>query len=233
MLHHSNVDRLVAMWQVISYNETMFTGTANSTGQFATIENSTITSDSPLKPFFDENMSFHTSNSVANISKFGYTYPEMPDWGMPPEARAGHVRAQVNSLFSRGVNSLGQTRGLNRAGRFFNLTNYYTAEITVDRCEMPLPSIMRLMVGRKAVGRLSLLGMPSEGMVSVSLPIQDMLIGNQSMRDLPLQRVVLFLQANLTAEILKARPLPLCCPTKSSTWLTTDSRHRVMAPRYR
>lgn len=213
MLHHSNVDRLVAMWQVISYNETLFTGTANSTGQFATIRNSTITSDSPLKPFFDENMNFHTSNSVANISTFGYTYPEMPNWGMPPEARAGHVRAQVNSLFSRGVNSIGQTRALNRAGRFFNSTNYYTAEITVDRCEMPLPSIMRLMVGRTAVGRLSLLEMPSEGVVSVSLPIQDMLIGNQSMRDLPLQKVVLFLQENLTAEIQRVRPPSLCVPT--------------------
>ncbi len=209
MLHHSNVDRLVALWQVISYKEAMFTGTGSSTGQFATPRGSTETADSPLKPFYDENMNFHTSNSVANISTFGYTYPEMPDWAMPLEARAGHVRAQVNSLFSGGANALGQMRTLTSPGRYSNSTNYYTAEIAVDRCEMPLPAIIRLMVGQTVVGRMSLLGMPSEGMASVSLPLQDVRIGNQSLRDLPPEKAVSFLQENLAAEIRKVRPLTL------------------------
>jgi tyrosinase len=207
MLHHCNVDRLVAMWQVIHYEETMFNFTANSTGQYATVANSPITADSPLKPFFDENMNFHTSNSVANISTFGYTYPEMPNWAMPPEARASHVRAHVNSLYSGGTNGLGQTRALTKADRP-RIRNYYTAEISVDRSDMPLPVILRLVVGRTVVGRMSLLGMPHVGIAAVSVPLQDVAIGNQSMRNLPAAMVVLFLQQNLRTEIVKVRTSP-------------------------
>jgi tyrosinase len=210
MLHHSNVDRLVAMWQVIHHTEAIFTVTANSTGQYATVADSTVGADSPLKPFFDEDDNFHTSKTVANITAFGYTYPEMPNWAMPPEARAGHVRAQVNTLYSRGANSLGQMRSLSMAGRSKS-RNYYTAEIVVDRSEMPLPSIMRLVVGGTVVGRMALLGMPREGVATISLPLQEVPIGNQSMRNLPPAKVVLFLQENLTTEIRKVRPI-LCVP---------------------
>src|SRR5688572_20736046 len=99
MLHHSNVDRLVALWQTIYYTEAIFNVTAYSTGQYGTPSGTTITAGSPLKPFFDQNLNFHTTISVANISRFGYTYPEMPDWRMPPEERASHVRAHINSLY--------------------------------------------------------------------------------------------------------------------------------------
>ncbi|KAG7286186.1 hypothetical protein NEMBOFW57_008492 [Staphylotrichum longicolle] len=197
-----NVDRLVAMWQVIHNEEAIFTVTGYSTGQYATLVNSTVGADSPLKPFFDENLNFHTSKTVANITRFGYTYPEMPNWAMPPEARAGHVRAQVNSLYSKGANSLGQMLSFSTASRS-KARHYYTAEIVVDRSEMPLPSIMRLVVGGTVVGRMALLGMPQEGVATISLPLQEVPIGNQSMKDLPPARVVLFLQENLTIEIGK------------------------------
>ncbi|SPQ26986.1 89e97d41-eaa9-4e25-a73e-00cbc5ef496e [Thermothielavioides terrestris] len=113
MLHHCNLDQLVAMWQVVNSREAIFTVTANSTGRYVTLKITTESADSPLKPFYDQNINFHTSSSVANITTFGYTYPEMPEWKMPPEARAGHARAQVNSLYSRSENLR---------------TYYYTAE---------------------------------------------------------------------------------------------------------
>lgn len=224
MLHHSNVDRLVAMWQTIHYDDAIFTGTANSTGQYATLKDSPVTADSPLKPFFTSNMTFHTSRSVANITAFGYTYPEMPDWAMPPEARANHVRAQVNSLYSgRGANGVGLTRAAalslntNKAGGIRPQSKsepqpknnyYYTAEIAVDRSELALPAMLRLVVGGRVVGRLSLLAMPREGTVAVSLPLRDVLIGNRSVRDFPVGKVVLFLQRELKAEIWAVRSLP-------------------------
>lgn len=204
MLHHCNVDRLVAMWQVIHHEEAMFTGSARSTGQYATVTNSTVTADSPLKPFFDESLNFHTSNSVANITIFGYTYPEMPDWGMPPEARAGHVKAQVNSLYSGRANGIGQTR-VARKTRLPPSSHYYTAEIAVDRSEMPLPVILRLVVGGTVVGRMSLLAMPREGMVFASLPLQDILIGNHSMTHSSPASVVMYLQQELATEIIAVR----------------------------
>lgn len=205
MLHHCNVDRLAAMWQVINYDNVMFTETTYSNGQFATPKDTPITADSPLKPFFDENMKFHTSNSVANITTFGYTYPEMPNWNMPPEARADHVRVRVNALYSKGANGLGLAQAPDEMG-VLEVKNYYTAEIVVDRREVPLPSTVGLVVECKAVAHMSMLNMPHEGLASVSLPLQDMLIGNQSLKDLPPGTVVPFLQQRLTMEIRMVRP---------------------------
>lgn len=239
MLHHCNVDRLVAMWQVIHHEEAMFTGSAKSTGQYATVTNSTVTADSPLKPFFDESLNFHTSNSVANITIFGYTYPEMPDWGMPPEARAGHVKAQVNSLYSGRASGIGQARIARKTG-LPQSSHYYTAEIAVDRTEMPLPAILRLVVGGTVVGRMSLLAMPREGMVFASLPLQDILIGNRSMRYLSPASVVLYLQQELATEIIAVRN-PHEAPlrgawggkgAKRDCGILTDINHRVAALRY-
>ncbi|EAQ85078.1 hypothetical protein CHGG_09092 [Chaetomium globosum CBS 148.51] len=171
MLHHCNVDRLVAMWQVIHYEEDMFTNKGTSTGQYGTIESSIVTADSPLKPFFDENMNFLTSKSVRNITTFGYTYPEMPNWKMSPEARASYGRAQINSLYGEKDDDLRSARALKGAG---------------------YPSV---------IGRMSLLAVPRTGVASASLPLREVLVGNHSMRDLPPEKVVLFLQEEMTTEI--------------------------------
>jgi tyrosinase len=187
MLHHCNVDRLATIWQAIHHEDVMFTGTGYSTGQFATSRDTPITADSPLKPFFNGNMSFHTSNSVANISAFGYTYPEIPDWVMPPEARADYVRAYVNALYSHGANGLGQTQTVDKLG-VAESKNYYTAEIVIERSEVPLPLTVGLAIEGKAVAHMSMLAMPHEGLASVSLPLQDILIRNQSLKDLPRRR---------------------------------------------
>lgn len=204
MLHHCNVDRLIAMWQVINYNEPMYTGTAYSTGQYATIKNTPITAASPLKPFFDEHISFYTSNSVTNTSAFGYTYPEIPSSDMLPDARAGHVRARVNSLYGGGDNGLGQMRTFDIMGRP-EPKNYYTAEITVDRVEMDLPAMLRLVVDGFVIGRWSLLAMPPDGIAQASLPLQDLSIGNRSIRDIDPAEVVLFLEEHMITEIQRVR----------------------------
>ncbi|KAJ4293812.1 hypothetical protein N0V88_005325 [Collariella sp. IMI 366227] len=202
MLHHCNVDRLVAMWQAIHYDDALFPGTENSTGQYGTPVNTTISANSPLKPFFDETMAFHTSHSVANITTFGYTYPELPAWRMPLEARASHVRAHVNSLYGRGSNGLSQTRTWNKAGLPVS-KNYYTAEIGVDRSEMPLPATVALLMGGQPVGHASMLAMPCEGRAKFSLPVRNILVGNHTLRDLPPARVIGVLQRDLAVEIRK------------------------------
>ncbi|KAH6640594.1 hypothetical protein F5144DRAFT_482480 [Chaetomium tenue] len=201
MLHHCNVDRLVAMWQVIHYEEDMFTNKATSTGQYGTIESSIVTADSALKPFFDENMNFLTSKSVRNITTFGYTYPEMPNWKMSPEARASYGRAQINSLYGEKDDNL--ARALNGAGYPVS-RGYYTAEITVDRSEIPLPAIICLVAAQSVIGRMSLLAVPRTGVASGSLPLREVLVGNHSMRDLPPEKVVSFLQEEMTTEIRRS-----------------------------
>ncbi len=113
MLHHANVDRLVALWQAIHYNSSMFAVTGVSTGQFGTPSGTLITADSPLKPFFDRSGNFHTSNSVRDIRSLGYTYPELlGDWSMTSEELASSVRAQVNALYGEGVPAEKRSRSM-------------------------------------------------------------------------------------------------------------------------
>lgn len=196
MLHHSNVDRLVALWQTIYYTEAIFNVTAYSTGQYGTPSGTRITAGSPLKPFFDENLNFHTTISVANISRFGYTYPEMPDWRMPPEDRVTHVRAYINSLYSHSDNGVGHVRA---SGEGWNVAtkNYFTAEVTVNRSELPLPVILRLTVGEIIIGRVSLLSMPVDGVASISVPLKNVMVGDHTLKDSPMEKAIGFLQREL------------------------------------
>ncbi len=123
---------------------------------------------------------------------------------MSPDARAGHVRARVNSLYGGGDNGLGQMRTFDIMGRP-EPKNYYTAEIAVNRKEMDLPALIRLLVDGSVVGRWSLLAMPPDGLAQASLPLQDFSIGNQSMRDIDPDEVVLFLEEHMITEIRRVR----------------------------
>ncbi|KAL8405674.1 hypothetical protein RB596_004511 [Gaeumannomyces avenae] len=104
MLHHCNVDRYIAMWQAINYNNTFQTVAVATNGQFSTVRGSSVNGDSPLRPFYrDTNGNFHTGRSVANIAPFGYTYPEIDDWSQGKEGTRAAVIAAVNSLYGGGL----------------------------------------------------------------------------------------------------------------------------------
>ncbi|CAK7227678.1 hypothetical protein SCUCBS95973_006625 [Sporothrix curviconia] len=103
MLHHANVDRLFAMWQAINFDNPVFTTTQNGNALFGTAAGP-VTADSPLRPFYASSSSstspvFHTSRSVESMASFGYTYPEINDWSLAPDALASSVRAAVNNLY--------------------------------------------------------------------------------------------------------------------------------------
>ncbi|KAK3333928.1 hypothetical protein B0T19DRAFT_491238 [Cercophora scortea] len=182
MLHHCNVDRLVAMWQAIHFQaHTIFNTTGISTGQFGTPAGTVTSSSSPLKPFFrstagdgdGEDGVLSTSDDVARISALGYTYPELADdWTKTPDELAASVRASVNALYMPGGACCRRDR------------RYYTARVEVDRAQLDLPATVRLLVRGQVVGRMVLLAMPTVGLASASLPlVQPPGVGNAS-RDL-------------------------------------------------
>ncbi|KAK3692626.1 hypothetical protein B0T22DRAFT_486510 [Podospora appendiculata] len=174
MLHHCNLDRLVAMWQAIHYRAgAMLKNTTGiSTGQFATPAGTVTSSSSPLKPFRDAAAGeMRTSADVASISVFGYTYPEIDDWAKTPDELAASVRAQVNALY---MYSPGRDDGesLSRDDGGFCCC-YYTAQVQVERTQVPLPATVSLVVQGHVVGRMALLAMPRAGIASASLPLRD------------------------------------------------------------
>jgi tyrosinase len=128
MLHHANVDRLIALWQAIYPNASIFTVVDYAGALYGTPAGN-VSADTPLKPFhvplaadgsnsFDGGVDgFHTSRSVRDIAVLGYTYPELQVQGsggpnnfsgassssgapLTPDELAEHVRFKVNSLYS-------------------------------------------------------------------------------------------------------------------------------------
>ncbi|KAJ4153472.1 hypothetical protein LMH87_009957 [Akanthomyces muscarius] len=72
-LHHTMVDRLVSMWQVLNPNawiQPMATGETSYTAPKGTVQDST----SPLVPFYATPDTFWTSDTSRTTEIFGYTY---------------------------------------------------------------------------------------------------------------------------------------------------------------
>ncbi|KKY34944.1 putative tyrosinase 2 [Diaporthe ampelina] len=113
MLHHTNVDRLIALWQAIYPNSSIFSVVDYAGALYGTPAGN-VSADTPLKPFHDRPGDgdgvdgFHTSRSVRDVAVLGYTYPELQASGgndnttvaLSPDELAEHVRFKVNSLYS-------------------------------------------------------------------------------------------------------------------------------------
>ena len=93
-LHHTNVDRLFAIWQAI-YPKS-FVGSEKSLFGSATIsEGDILTENTPLKPFHRNSAgSYWTSASARSTLSFNYNYPETRDTNIAAVKRA------VNALYS-------------------------------------------------------------------------------------------------------------------------------------
>ncbi|KAF2466550.1 Di-copper centre-containing protein [Lindgomyces ingoldianus] len=97
-LHHFNIDRLLAMYQVVSPNTYVSNGNINRPmAQWNAGE--AKNSNTPLKPFTkNTNGDYFTSNDVKNTRVLGYYYPETA--GSPTESS---VKSAVNNLYGPGA----------------------------------------------------------------------------------------------------------------------------------
>jgi tyrosinase len=101
-LHHANVDRLFAMWQVLNPNS-YFTSAevVNESGSFYEPPGSFDSANSTLAPFHPSNGSrMFTNEDVRSISRFNYGYPDIPDWFINGTQLVNFVRAQVNTKYN-------------------------------------------------------------------------------------------------------------------------------------
>lgn len=170
MLHHTNVDRLIALWQAIYPNSSIFEVVDYASALYG-LAAGNVSADTPLKPFhvpansFDGVDGFHTSRSVRDIAVLGYTYPELQVSGgdddnstaatLSPDELAEHVRFKVNSLYSSVPTTAGNASEARRmrlkARRSSSSSSSplrrpvatrktWSVAISVDRAEVPLPA---------------------------------------------------------------------------------------------
>lgn len=75
-LHHCNVDRLFALWQLVN-NDTWVTPQPAVLSSYTTSKGQIQDENTPLTPFFARmDGTFWTSDTVRDHERFGYTYPE-------------------------------------------------------------------------------------------------------------------------------------------------------------
>ena len=100
MLHHCNVDRLVAIWQAI-YPDSFVVPQPNGEDTYMAIQGALEDVNTPLYPFrADKNGTFHTSASVRSLKPFGYAYPDVIDWtATSPADLSARTRRIVNHLW--------------------------------------------------------------------------------------------------------------------------------------
>ncbi|EPS39478.1 hypothetical protein H072_6733 [Dactylellina haptotyla CBS 200.50] len=98
-LHHTNVDRLFALWQGINPSTYDLSGTS-SFGTYTIVPGSKEDLNTQLGPFRQTGNTFHTSATSQYTKTFGYTYPETIDWDLStPEAIQNRTIAAVNRLY--------------------------------------------------------------------------------------------------------------------------------------
>ncbi|KAK2748332.1 hypothetical protein FQN57_000990 [Myotisia sp. PD_48] len=98
-LHHTNVDRLVALWQALNPDSYVLP-LANRDGNFVTEPGTLENTETALSPFRSDGKTFYTASSARSTRTFGYTYPEIEDWGVSKEDLQKNVRRKVNELYN-------------------------------------------------------------------------------------------------------------------------------------
>ncbi|GKT70874.1 tyrosinase 2 [Colletotrichum tofieldiae] len=173
-LHHANVDRLIAFWQALHFeNATMHFSYASSE-MFATPAGTIVTPNYPIWPFMGSGGSPLTSESVTHIRDWGYTYAPMRFWDQAPGETNMAVSRTVNSLYGPLEQQQWQKRypftGL-RTRKGVPRREYF-AKVEVERSELELPCEVQLFLKGKLAGSFTLLDMPKQGMSYDTIPLR-------------------------------------------------------------
>ena len=99
-LHHANVDRLFAMWQVLN-PESYILPTPNAYGSFYEIPGSIDSGNTSIAPFHSDNGTvMFTNDDVRTLALFNYAYPDIPDWTLNATQLATYIRTQINLKYN-------------------------------------------------------------------------------------------------------------------------------------
>ncbi|KAL8909379.1 MAG: hypothetical protein Q9207_000214 [Kuettlingeria erythrocarpa] len=150
-LHHVNVDRLFALWQAVYPNSTV-TPQANAAGTYTDERGVTEDINTPLSPFHsDDSGHLWTSATAWTTRTFGYTYPEIMDWGMNSSQLSSTVKATLNALYNPSGSISQRSIALHASSNLQLLPNamdiQWFANIRVQLSSMNSPFFVHLFLG--------------------------------------------------------------------------------------
>ncbi|KAM3524150.1 hypothetical protein NHJ13051_004687 [Beauveria bassiana] len=172
MMHHTNVDRLWAYWQVMHPDQQLFSGEYLSKPRWGTPENTTITTKSPLQPFRRTETEFHTSETVQSIHDLGYSYPGLEFRSRNWDEMRAEVTRIINGLQPQ-LSSLGtrQANGEPDDGRV--MSTRYFAHLTVELSQVERPCSIEVSMNGSYSGNLVLMSMPEFGVAHGEIPLDS------------------------------------------------------------
>lgn len=229
MLHHANMDRLIALWQAIYYNSSIFEIVDYEGPLYGTAAGN-VSADTPLKPFYAVDGNFHTSNSVCNVSTLGYTYPELSpsrqDGPVTPDKLSAYVKFMVNTLYTDvdnstayGASKLGRFRSPRGLGKRLEdgvTSKTWSIALQVNKGRIPLPATINCYLSEKTIGKVALLAIPAVGVTHSTIPL-DRALATTGLDPVDKDAVIQHLRHELRFEVLKVRVSSIffTCPAKS------------------
>ncbi|KAK3191440.1 hypothetical protein K4F52_002651 [Lecanicillium sp. MT-2017a] len=196
MLHHANVDRIWAYWQVLRPQLGSMSQYYRGGSRFATQGGTIITPQSPLPPFRQSESAFHTPESIASIETLGYSYPALGG-----SKTAQQTRDDVSRLINR---LYGPRNGRPRSlGRRDDTVTRYFAKISVDVTELERPCSIDVVVNGTHAGSMTVMTQPSEGLIHGEVPL-DAALESSHANQLAVNDAVKSVQTAVNVEITKA-----------------------------
>ncbi|KAL9011382.1 MAG: hypothetical protein Q9173_003766 [Seirophora scorigena] len=150
-LHHANVDRLFALWQAIYPNATV-TPQVNAAGSFTEDPGTREDINTPLLPFHsDKSGRLWTSATAWTTRTFGYTYPEIVDWGVDSSQLTSNVKARLNALYNPSGSTLQRATSTSASNSLQlspnSMNAQWFANIRVQVSSMTSPFFVHLFLG--------------------------------------------------------------------------------------
>lgn len=240
MLHHANVDRLIALWQAVYHNSSIYTIADYEPALYGTAAG-LAGRRTPLKPFYDGDGDFHTSESVRDIAVFGYTYPELQPTtpggqlaSVSAQELSSYVKFRVNALYADNATTTAAPYGSASSARRFGgprnaqgptegsvfLSKTWSVALQVDKAQIPLPATVDCYLGASLAGTMALLGIPAAGTTHSTIPLDGALAA--ALADVgDVEAVLEFLAQNMRFEVHKVSLSP------PFLWLSHAHEHRV------
>lgn len=184
-LHHTNVDRLWAYWQAIHPSESLYNDSYRGGARWSVPEDSRITPDSELQPFWRTDAAFYTARQGATLEGKGYTYDGLAFWAMSAEEMKRSATAKINSLY--GPETSKRRSGKERRTLEERTTTQYFIRVEANRADIARPSSIEVFIAGNKAGDLTVMELPTSGSLvsgfSIDEVIRDALGGNGTVSD--------------------------------------------------
>lgn len=171
MLHHTNVDRLWAYWQAIRPDAATLDRQYHGYSRWSTPGGSTIDRNTPLNPFFKGDFSWHTSDSVASIKTFKYSYEGLEYWKKSDSQMQKDATAIINKLYgpnrsSRRDTSSSSSASFSSSSAIAGTHKRYFVHMSVERSELPTrPCVVQISLAGQHAAKMYIVPHPDHGVV--------------------------------------------------------------------